>query len=324
MSAVIRSGNPALEIGARSRTEPQPQTKTFLNNCVERIDASDSIADKQQRNATALKIKGYIVIGLSIAAGAATLVLVGLFAPVFVPITLMLLYALKEPILKIFQKQYGNPAARLEMFAEETRAAAQEYHKIQAEDRVSTYWDILELTPLALPPTLDKLKYPLAFYRYWHHLYTINHEAMQKYVDRAKDAQQPDMITSNYIVAAKLRQDALAAKVSAAVFAAIMQKPNFAGDADDICVFKELSPPVDHIHTFADGNLAPAEQTDQIGSGVMDTWAQHAIYREFNDPRADHFVVFKDKHIEPLSIQDVELLPITMIAARILSAIPDS
>ncbi|HEY2811014.1 MAG TPA: hypothetical protein VGJ00_06475 [Rhabdochlamydiaceae bacterium] len=283
-------------------------SKSYIQRCWEDITNSDQEAKKLDRYATWRKVAAWASAVLFIAAAAATTVLTGLYAPVYVPVTMVACISLmKFPLVWFKNNMDASNAYKID--AERKRAIAQHHQELATQGDQALNNKILAIAPQSQPESLQQLRATYAHYDYWVNRFNHHETETQNQIQEAQKATDRNTRLSHYVVAQEKRQQALVSKVTAALFNAVIRNPSFAGGVHDV---------ISRIRNF---DLPLDCQDMSVNVSLRDNpWVQSALMHEFNDASADQFVLFANKNIVPLTKSDVHTLTIQQIADRILAA----
>ncbi len=275
-------------------TQPQapqePQPPNYLQRCVDELEPD--MASAHETNATLWDIaaKATLVAFVILAVGA--FVATGIFAPIYLPVVAVVAFCLLQPAFQLYQK-FASYSLETEKRAEQLREITLEHNALPDNARlIGMKLAEMQIAWNTLPgmrqiDDVNQLKPLIARHEYWskqqgrfeaeaNRLITATNElqtAAAAAPAAPTDSDAPSLrerVLTNRENAFNAQESALISKVNTAFIHAVIQRPQFAGALNDIADFDETS------------------------------FTVRALSRHFNDPAADHFVLFKNRNLQPI------------------------
>ncbi|MBS0652955.1 MAG: hypothetical protein JSR39_05430 [Verrucomicrobia bacterium] len=300
----------------------QAQPRNFLHRCVQELDPEVAANHESDAYWSDLAAKAALVaIGIF---GVATIVGIGLVSTVNLPIALFALPFVFPATLFVgntaadYYWKYSEDSAKSQQKADKLRGIAQEYHSLPENAALTgiklatmhIQWN--RIPGVQQPEDLNRLRPLIARYEYWRkqqegfesNVNTLTAEA-SRIANPTGDATpeieidpetQLNLAATARLRALKAQENALASKAYAAFMHAVILRPEYAGSGfNDVAKVKfNLS-----ASALIENNLA----------------------RQFNEPGADHFIVFQDRNIQPITIAEIRDNPIHVVAQRFVQSI---
>lgn len=284
---------------------PKYDPDTYLGRCEDEIDNSASIVKREERYALAYKVGAYALATFFVVVATAAVVLSSIYLPVFLPITgisiVVLTSAARRKVQDIFARATLHATT-----AKRTRDIALEAHMLRNDNNLlQTQVRISDLVP-SLKGNLARCIPLLAHYNYWEKQHADYEKQVAAKLTEAEDAPNMEKRSKICVELSKLRQKASQAKACQAFMLAVMQKPNFEGNPQELCSLKDFSIPA---------NLTKQTLTTSI---EHHPWTQNAILGQCG--KSALAIVFRNKRIAPITFNQLQRLPAQELATRYLQA----
>lgn len=305
-------GTPQVATNA-APTASQPESTNYLQRCV--LDLNPDVAATHDSNAFLWDIasKATLVVFTILATG--TFVAVGLFAPIYLPVVSIGSILLMNPAFQLHQK-LSLYSAQTQRRAEQLRDIAQEHSALPDDARMTgmklalmrIQWN--RIPGVQQVEDLNQFKPLIARYEYWRKQQESYESEMNTHSQEASQLLNPsstqtpaattdgpslqDRVNVLRMEALQAQENALICKANAAFVHAVIQRPEFAGSFGDLAEFNES------------------------------TLQERALAQRFGDPAADHFIQFRNRDIQPITlteIRDNTAMPTHMLAQRFVQAI---
>lgn len=285
-------------------TDVQPattvETKNYLDRCVEQLDPS--VASTREwcafgyRTAAKAATVGYIVLAVSI------FVATGIFAPVYVPIAAICTITFSNVVL-VFIKNLYHTAEQFDERADKLKKIKLIYDNLASAtpQQVATKLDELDITinyKSVDPTSLNSLKALIARYDFWQERSVTCEKQHAAALDEANRQSDENYFEHRFSInslredAVNLRRQSVDAKVRSAFILAVVQRPDIKGVLESIGDF----PPI-----------VPLEQ-------LLGNYAE--------DDKVDELFTFKNKKIQPITIDDAQRKSSFELSKRLLEGVP--
>lgn len=293
-------------------TAQQTETNNYLQRCVQ--DLNPEVAAMHESNALLWDIasKATLVVFTVIAVG--TFAAVGFFAPVYMPVVGIGSILLMNPAFQV-HRQLSLYSVQTQRRADQLKDIAQEFNSLPDDARMTgmklalmrIQWN--RIPGVQQVDDLNQFRPLVARYEYWRKQQENYESEMNTHTQEASQILNPsgaqptttedgpslqERVTVLRMEALQAQENALICKANAAFVHAVIQRPEFAGNFGDLAEFNES------------------------------TFEERALAHRFNDPAADHFVVFRDRAVHPITlteIRDNAAMPTHMLAQRFVQAI---
>jgi hypothetical protein len=306
-ATTLNSANPA-------EVQLPASTNNYLQRRVEELTHSQEHIQNLEWDAQKSKIWAVFTAALSSLVALGIVITVGLFAfPYLPPAT-----GIAVGILSFGYASYGENMKIANEHMKEAnynRDMAQEFQNFEVQNDYMAAVDLSIATGRdVLPSDANTLKPLLADYKYWNRQCDKYQREERADIEAARNETSSDVRVEKYTSANSCRQWGLNAKVSAAFAVAAMQNLGFEKEPKDLCFTTNFRLPADIEH------YKPETGLTIFANFKYNAWVTRALHQEFNDPRADQYLVFKDARIAPLSTTEVQTQSIVQIAQRISDA----
>lgn len=312
---------------SNASTASQTQPRNFLHRCVQELDPEVAANHEWDAYLSDLAAKATVVAtaSLFVIANVAALAGISLIAVVnlplalcalpFVPLAALASYFVFETGIDYYST-YSENSAKSQQKADKLRDIAQEYQSLPENAALTgiklatmhIQWN--RIPGVQQPEDLNRLRPLIARYDYWRKqqevferdVNTLAREASSLQNQNAipgieiDPASQSNLATATRLLALKAQENALASKAYAAFMHAVILRPEYAGSGFD--------------------DVAKVKFNRSVSALIESTLA-----RQFNEPGADHFIVFQDRNIQPITLTEIRDNPIHVVAQRFVQAI---
>ncbi len=273
--------------------------KSCFARYVEDVRTADVIARQDERSAAWKQAAGVVTLIAFTAICGGALLFTGLTAPVYVPIILITAGCLLEPAIQGYFYFNAQASALLES-AKRIRDISDQHQSFEAEPSHITTLRVNALKTNAFSlanlsqQNVNDYKPLLAIYNYWQNAQGEFEARATSYIEQARkeDAANATAISANYKSAKEEQKKALIAKTNAAFYRAVIQNPSFVGEFSSLVSFKDFN------------------------------WSTQALYRDFQDHRADHVIEFTNSSKPAITMAELQGETVAALAQRFLEAMP--
>ncbi len=311
-----------------------PPRQTYLQRTVEELDPK--LISSHESNATLWNVAAKVILVAFVIVAVGAFIAAGIFVPAYLPLVAVAAFCLMNPTLSL-HNLCKEVSYTTEQLAERLKKTAQKFESLPAEPRLLGV-KLLEkgIAYNTLPGVqglddLVRLKPLIAQYDYWAEQQAFFERQARECIQNAEEAvrapapaaegnaqseasnaqapapsaqpaaaeepSNPSAIKEKVklfrIAAINAQQSALICKTQAAFAHAVIKRPEFAGSVNDLVELNLIS------------------------------LKERAIAREFNDPTADDFLLFKQRDIQAITITQLhndETMPISRLADLFIQA----